>query len=490
MVSIRKQLLRRILSGTSAILLAGSIVLALAIHNRILDGLDRNLLTQARALAVLTSVEGRALEFEPAEPQMPDFRQEQAQAFYQAQFLDGQVFSRSSSLREHRLPVTPPSAAGAPMFRNVRLPDGRRGRLVSYTFSPRIEPEEADLALDEDPEAGWKFELPAGMMPRDVRVVMTVARVREQTDLLLASLLLALAVVDGLILIGIGLLVRRSLDAGLRPLATLNDRIRRLSGDTLHQRVTLDAPPEELQPVVTTLNELLSRLEQAFARERQFASDASHELRTPVAELRTACEVGARWPDDRESAARFFRDAGEIARQMERIVTQLMQLHRCDHPAAGASREPVSLAAITQTAWGKLAARARERHLSLTCRVDAAMVVMTDPEKIGLVIQNLLENAVSYAVAGSAIVCSAEESAGGHDWVLENKTSDLRPDDLTHVFERFWRKSASRHEAGHAGLGLSIVQALCDALGITVQASLPQADRFRMRLHFPSPASA
>ena len=91
--------------------------------------------------------------------------------------------------------------------------------------------------------------------------------------------------------------------------------------------------------MVDQLNELLARLETAFRRERQLTSDIAHELKTPIAELRNLCEVGARWPDDPVTARKFFEDAWTIALQMERVVVHLLALARYDEGAeAGANR--------------------------------------------------------------------------------------------------------------------------------------------------------
>ena len=97
-----------------------------------------------------------------------------------------------------------------------------------------------------------------------------------------------------------------------RPLGyekVLGQQVRVLGVTSLGRRVDVQAPPEEIAVVVAQVNALLDRLEEGFTRERRLSSDIAHELKTPIAELRSLCEVGARWPDDRAAVQEFFRDA-------------------------------------------------------------------------------------------------------------------------------------------------------------------------------------
>ena len=123
---------------------------------------------------------------------------------------------------------------------------------------------------------------------------LVVARSRENLDARLRASVFLMGF-SAVLLAAIGLMIRLALRLGLQPLGVLGDQVRDLDAESLNQRLDLPAPPAEIQPMVAQLNGLLDRLEAAFTRERRLSSNLAHELRTPIAELRSVAEVGGRW---------------------------------------------------------------------------------------------------------------------------------------------------------------------------------------------------
>jgi len=154
--------------------------------------------------------------------------------------------------------------------------------------------------------------------------ILVVARDREDLDALIRLLNVSFSVVAAVLMAAIAVLVGALLRFGLRPLDEVSRQVETLDAESLDVRIRVPSPPAEIVPVIARLNALLQRLEEAFERERRLSSDVAHELRTPIAELRSIGEVAARWPGNRESVARFFADVREIALQMERIVVHLL----------------------------------------------------------------------------------------------------------------------------------------------------------------------
>lgn len=481
MNSIRAQLLRRIILGASLVLAGGSVVLALAIHNRLLLEFDRRLLTKAKALAVLTSLEGRRIEFEPAGPEDPDLRMQEEGDLYRLDLHDGTVFAHSDAPAVFGLPVAVSEVLDVPSYRTIRLADGVRRRMVSFSFRPRIEP--------ENPQETWPVEIPPSIEPGDVRVVVTVAGPVGPVRLLIFTLCLVLAGVDLVVLACIVWLAWKAVGDGLGPLDQLNGQIAALDGDDAGRIVELADPPEELQPVVDALNGLLERQRLALDRERQFASDASHELRTPVAELRALCEVGGRWPEDAGMVRGFFEDVGVIARQMQQTVTNLLVLSRCSAGTLAIEPEEIPLLGAVTEAWRKVEARAEGRRMAFQADVDPGARVHCDRGMLDMILQNLLDNAVSHGDAGGTIRCQASDGAEGAVLEVSNPASSLSAEDLPHVFDRFWRKSAARGDREHTGLGLAISKGLCTHLGVDVRMDMPSDGTVRVRLFFPAGAA-
>jgi two-component system sensor histidine kinase QseC len=237
--------------------------------------------------------------------------------------------------------------------------------------------------------------------------------------------------------------------------------------------------------VVEQINALLGRLEAGFKRERRLSSDIAHELKTPIAELRNLGEVGVRWPEDRASVRQFFEDAGAIAQHMERIVVNLLALARYDEGHEQVWTAPVEVAEVVDAAWKPLIREAAVKRLELRQEVSRTLRFDTDPEKFALIVANLLSNAVAYSPSGSTVVCASEETGTRASVSFSNRAENLQPQDLDVMFDRFWRKDEARTGGRNAGLGLALVRALADLLGIEVETRLLPDRTFRITLSRP-----
>ncbi len=481
MKSIRAQLARQILAGASALLLVAGVIFGIAAHSRLNEAFDHALGAKAAALVSLTVRDGRMLDLEFGGGAMTAFDADGDPEYFEVFLPDGTVLKKSPALGGGDLPFDPELSGEGGTFRNVRLPDGRRGRLVRIVFTPEAdEPDDAGNASpDED-----MVELPATVDADSLRIVLAVARSRERLDGLLLSIDLTLGVLSVLLLGGIQLVVRRAIGRGFAPIDAMNAQIARIGPDTLGDRVRIESPPEEIAAMLAALNGLIERVERGFARERRFSSDVAHELRTPVAELRTACEVGARWPDDPEAVGRFFEDARAIALQMEGVVANLLLLANAERGSVDIARRSVAVGPLVQTCWDRLNGAGSNHRLDN--RIDSALSVETDAATLEMIVQNLLGNAVAHGVPGTAIVCEGAATGAGIDLTISNPAAGLSDEDVAHVFERFWRKDPARTGHERAGLGLSIVRALAAQLGIGVRARLIDGGVFEIRLSFPA----
>lgn len=482
MKSIRRELSIRLLVGVLVMLTVAGAVLASVIHHRLLAEFDAALLAKARALSALTSREGRGIEIDYSGEHLPEFEHNENPEYFEFALHDGSLIARSRHLGADQMPARSP-VNDVPAFRDWLLPDGRPGRVVQLAFRPRVDPGEEEGDADGIDEGGL-FPIPGGIAARDAVVVLTVARGREHLDEVLWSLYGTLALVTLTLLAAMAFWVRQVTTRALQPLADIDQQVSTIGADHLQERIRLVQPPQELRTIIDTLNNLLHRLQRAFERERRFSSDVAHELRTPVAELRTACDVGGAWPDDPVQVRQFFADIRDIAVQMETTVNNLLMLAGCESGQVSVATEPVPLDQLLQTSWERAAGAARARNVSCEFHVDHEVTVRTDRPKLELVLLNLLGNAASYAAAGSTVHCTIRNGGARVELAIENRVDDIKRDDLPHVFERFWRKDAARGSTGHCGLGLSIAKALCDLLAVDLRVELRDPDVFTARLSF------
>jgi signal transduction histidine kinase len=347
-------------------------------------------------------------------------------------------------------------------------------RVATLAFVPR---------RASTPETRAGDDVPAGRTTARRGVVLAVARGRESLDPLLARMRLATLGIGAIAALLCAALVWRALAAGFRPIDAIAAQVGAIDAERLGARVAAARTPAELAPVVTQVNALLARLDEAFERERRFTGHVAHELRTPIAELRNLAAVGSRWPGDETSVARFFDDVGDVAKRMERLVADLLLLARCQagvEPVRGV-RTPLREAVLS--AWSMLSPAARAAAPSLRLDVPADLEVESDPDKLSILLGNVLGNAVAHARASGEVRCVARREPGGFRLAVENAAEPLTAEELAHVAEPFWRKDAARSPGEHAGLGLALVSAVASLLRLDVAYEQDADGTFRVRIH-------
>jgi len=226
--------------------------------------------------------------------------------------------------------------------------------------------------------------------------------------------------------------------------------------------------PEEVQPLVDSLNGLMARLGGALSQQRQFIADAAHELRTPLTALRLQLQLAERAPDaaEREKAHAVLREG--INRAVH-VVEQLLTLARADPEAGSATRGLVDLMELAQAAVQGHGAAAAERGMSLALELrDAPLVVDGDRATLRALLENLIENALRYGKAEqdplpAAIFVRAYRSGAEGVLEVEDAGPGIPKEERDRVFDRFYRGEGVAE--GGTGLGLAIVRRIAQRHG-------------------------
>ncbi len=274
----------------------------------------------------------------------------------------------------------------------------------------------------------------------------------------------------------------------LRPLQAVTSTARRLSTETLDQRIALDGPDDELKELADTFDRMIARLEAAFDSQRRFVANASHELRTPLAVVRTEVDVTLRDPNASEADLRrmgaVIREATDRA---DRLVDALLLLASADAQGREglAVREPVALPDVVATALDAVRSETTAAGLRLDRRLEPAVVV-GDAGLLERLAGNLVENAVRHNEAGGWLGVHTCTEDGRARLSVANSGPVLDPAEVAGLFEPFRRGGTARTSSRGAGLGLSIVRAVAVAHGGTVQAYALPAGGLEVRAELPA----
>lgn len=281
--------------------------------------------------------------------------------------------------------------------------------------------------------------------------------------LFLIELLVTLAVLAALATLGLWI-VR----LGLRPLRAIEITAAAITAGDLSQRVEHADPQTEVGRVGSALNTMLDRIEDSDRRLRRFIADASHELRTPLAAVRAYAELFGRGAAERpEDLERSMTGITREAERMSLLVDDLLLLARLDE-GRPLEREPVDLAAVVQEAVD--AARVVEPGRPIELSLEPTTLT-GDAARLRQVLDNLLANARAHTPPGTPVSVELRDDDGRATLTVADQGPGLTEEQAARVFERFYRVDSSRTRAsGGAGLGLSIVSAVIEAHGGTVEA--------------------
>ena len=255
----------------------------------------------------------------------------------------------------------------------------------------------------------------------------------------------------------------------LAPIGRITGVAREIQATDLSRRIRMQGPNDELKQLADTFDAMLARIDAAFVAQQQFLADASHELRNPLAIIRTNADLALSDPDPQQDE---LRQAVVVVKRasdrMARLVDDLLALARREAPTLAV--EPVDLGRVASEASDEFLAPAEARGIVLDRAVAPGVVVMGDSDALKRAIANLLENAVRLAPVDSRIrlaVGSERDLA----WIaVSDEGPGIAPEHQPKVFDRFWRADKGRSRAdGGTGLGLSIVRQIAQTHGGDVQ---------------------
>jgi two-component system sensor histidine kinase QseC len=254
---------------------------------------------------------------------------------------------------------------------------------------------------------------------------------------------------------------------GLSPVRDVSEAIARRNPQAL-EPVHIQSLPPELQPLVDALNALLARIGRLMDSERRFTADAAHELRTPIAAIRAQAQVALGAGDNEEERVRALQYTLAGCDRATRLVEQLLTLARLENRSSEKG-QLADLGATARRVAAELAVTALGRAQSLELEAESGCEVEADDALLGVLVRNLVDNAMRYSPQGARVVIGIHKDAQGVHLCVQDSGPGMTPEAMQRLGERFFRVLGTDQPG--SGLGWSIVRRLAEVFGASVQVS-------------------
>lgn len=315
-------------------------------------------------------------------------------------------------------------------------------------------------------------------------VRITVARSMATLNSTMNRLLAIVVIVPCTVCFLAALVGRRYVQRALRPVGAMAEQARSMGVSDFGRRMPIADARDELGALGEEFNRLLDRLQEEYERQRRFAGDAAHQLRSPLAVVLGQIDVALRRERGAEEYAKTLGVVGEQARELARIVEALLFLARTGNDAARPSGETIRLNGWLTDYSKRWATHPRAGDFSLQLGEDAAIETM--PTLLAQLLDNLVNNAFMYSAAGTPVVLRGTAEAGDATVAVEDRGIGISPEDRPHIFDPFYRSAEARRKGiAGTGLGLAIAARIAAALGGTLRCDGVEGGGARFELRLP-----
>jgi two-component system OmpR family sensor kinase len=271
-------------------------------------------------------------------------------------------------------------------------------------------------------------------------------------------------------------------------LAKLNQVVetaQKITADRLHDRIPEHKAKDEIGKIVSTFNEMISRLDVSFRQMKQFSADASHELLTPLTVLRTQLETALNSRVAADDLKKIIADCLDETLHMSSILENLLLLAKGDAGQVGIKREKIDLSDLLREMYEDSIVLGSQKSIRISAEVSPEVFILGDKSRLRQMLLNLIDNAIKYNQVNGSITISLARMGGKALLTVRDTGIGIREEDIPRIFDRFYRVDRARsREQGGSGLGLSITKWIVGAHGGTIDVSskLNQGTEFLISL--------
>lgn len=350
---------------------------------------------------------------------------------------------------------------GSTFFSTPRV----RDRQFNVEQASSIEIQRETARLKESPLPPFRVASRRAVGPVGQFVVQAAEPLEGYRHNLTELLLVLVALVPAVLAVALaaGYFLARS---ALAPVDRLTSAAEGITASQLDRRVDVPPVDDELGRLARTFNNMIAGLQKSFEEMRRFTADAAHELRTPLAVLKTEAEVALRQPRSPEAYREVLQAQLVEIERLTRLANQLLYLCREDSGLQPMTATPVRVDEFLPRLCEQLQVVAEARGVSLECGQVAAMTISSDPDRLRRLFFNLLDNALKYTPEGGRVRLSAglREKGDEVEVLVEDNGIGIAPEHHAHLFERFFRVDPSRSRINEGtGLGLAICRSIVEA---------------------------